>query len=124
MKPIPEKTAVRGIIRRGNKLFLVKRIESSSYGSHWQFAGGKTDGEEPVSALKREIEEETGLIIDNIRKFKTFYNGTFWTMFFIASAKGNPSLQQEEISDSGWFTKEEAKELPLTPETKQILNFL
>lgn len=46
-------------------LFMQKRAEPGPYQGLWEFPGGKIEnGESPVTALAREIEEEVGVRID------------------------------------------------------------
>jgi 8-oxo-dGTP pyrophosphatase MutT (NUDIX family) len=48
---------------------------------HWQFPGGKLEqGENPEEAAKREIFEETNLVVDDLEKFgeESFYVNNTW----------------------------------------------
>jgi len=52
-----------GFIRRGNHILLINR-EKSPWKGAWNGVGGKIDNNEtPLMCIKREIEEETGIII-------------------------------------------------------------
>lgn len=57
--------SVRGIIRKGDKILIVKRSTDSSFQpSRWELPGGKLDhGEELKEALTREVKEETSIDI-------------------------------------------------------------
>ncbi|MDF2473856.1 MAG: mismatch repair protein MutT [Lachnospiraceae bacterium] len=58
--------AVKSIIVYKRKVLIARRKAGDKYGAGlWEVIGGKLEfGEEPVDALKREIQEETGLKVD------------------------------------------------------------
>jgi 8-oxo-dGTP pyrophosphatase MutT (NUDIX family) len=58
--------AARGIIKDGNKLYM---IHCAYYNDYTFPGGGVEEGEDPILALKRECMEEAGVIIKNIRPF-------------------------------------------------------
>lgn len=50
---------------RNGKVFLAKRAPSGDMGGRWEFPGGKIDeGEDFVTAIKREMREEFGVEVD------------------------------------------------------------
>jgi len=72
--PAPKKislkkiSAVVAVIRRGGRVLIQKRPEKGLLAGLWEFPGGKVDpGETLKDALKREIREELGLEIDDVR---------------------------------------------------------
>ena len=58
--------AARGIVRDGNNVLM---IYCAFYGDYTFPGGGVENGEDPLNALKRECNEEAGVIIKNIRPF-------------------------------------------------------
>jgi 8-oxo-dGTP diphosphatase len=59
------KIVVAGIIRRGNLLLACQRRLDDRFPGKWEFPGGKVEeGELPEAALRRELEEELGIIAE------------------------------------------------------------
>ncbi len=59
---------VLAVIRKGEKVFIQKRPATGLMAGLWEFPGGKIQqGETPASALRREIMEEMGITIKNLR---------------------------------------------------------
>ena len=111
---IPPKTVRVGvgcIVRRNNDVLLIKRENTHGAGS-WSTPGGHLDfGESIEECAIREVLEETGLEIRNIR-FVAVTNDyfesenkhyiTIWTEGDYIS--GVPSMNAEhEMSEIGWF---------------------
>ncbi len=89
----------------------------------WQFPGGWIDaGETHVEAAKRELFEETGLIlldateVDNVWRWSQHYSNTWVnTTFFIASTwEGTPERKEPDKSGPWeWVPVNKLRELPL-----------
>ena len=114
-------TSVRAIIKKGDKILLAQRSNNSSKAGYWEFPGGKTDCKEPKSAIKRELREETGLKMDNIKFKKEKYDGKYWTRYYSGKVDGIIKLQKEELQGIGWFTPKQAKKLKLVNHTRRFL---
>jgi len=62
---VPHYNIAVGIIQKNGRYLIAKRKSGQLLGGLWEFPGGKIEkGETRESALKREIKEETNLIID------------------------------------------------------------
>jgi mutator protein MutT len=69
-----KKDSVKGIVRCPlGKILILRRQNDVAGGGNWDIPGGVIEkGENQIDALKREVYEETGLQISDIKKFKTF----------------------------------------------------
>ncbi len=119
------KAAVETLIIKGNKILLTKRNVNPEK-DKWCIPGGHIDiGETPEEAIIREIKEETDLIIKP--QFLTYYNAYLpslkvhaLVLLFVCNPKGEIKIN-EESSEFGWFTKEEALKLNLAFNNKDII---
>lgn len=72
--------------------------------SAWGLPGGFLErGEQPEEGIRREIREETGLELDDLRMVEARTIGSHLEMVFAAKASGTVRLDTSEIKDFGWF---------------------
>lgn len=63
---------VCGIIWKDGKILIAKRKPEKSLGGYWEFPGGKLEiNESPETALARELKEEIGMSIKNLKYYDT-----------------------------------------------------
>lgn len=63
---VKEIEVVAAVIVSGGLYLVCQRKEDSVFPLKWEFAGGKVEkGEEPFTALQRELKEELGIQIDS-----------------------------------------------------------
>jgi 8-oxo-dGTP diphosphatase len=61
---------VCGIIWKDGKVLIARRKPEKSLGGYWEFPGGKLETDEDAeTALVRELKEEMGMTLGNIRYF-------------------------------------------------------
>lgn len=99
------------LIKKNNKILLGKRVSKHGKGT-WSPPGGKLDeGESFEVCAKREVKEECGIDIDNV-KFLTCTNNIFSeegvhtiTLFMTADyVSGEPQvLEPDKLQDWRWF---------------------
>ncbi len=64
---------VAGWIEEGGRLLLGLRPEGEEWGGYWEFPGGKQKEEESEEeSIKRELEEELGIVVKPQRKILEF----------------------------------------------------
>jgi mutator protein MutT len=89
---------------RGQVLLLKHRFRP---GAGWGIPGGYIDaGEQPDEALRRELGEEVGLQIENIKLFeiRAFAKPQQVEIIFRCRAVGNPGRLNYEIEKAEWFS--------------------
>jgi ADP-ribose pyrophosphatase YjhB (NUDIX family) len=84
-----------------------------------------TDASEEAGVV-REVKEETGITVKPIRKAHTQPADTKvkTVSFWLVSADNTEVTLDEESSASGWFTLDEALQLPLYPGTKSFFEMV
>ena len=107
--------AVLCYIRKGNSFLLLMKSKGKFGEGFWNAPGGKIeDGETEEEAVRREVLEETGLVVENLSEagFLEFYFGEGkripdWTakVFSTASFSGNLKEKSEEGTLS-WFSED------------------
>lgn len=125
---------VRAVIsRRDSKILLVQRVEKSRHNPNlWEVPGGRIVSGEPVGvALKREVKEETGLLVSPRHSqpltFVSYMEGEalYVVLFFrCPSARGEKVRISVEHQAFRWEKVEDALELPLTPTARELVEFL
>ena len=107
-------TAVIVLIRRGDEILLARgrNFRSDFYGL---IAGFVETGETLEEAVKREVMEETGLTIKNIRYFDSQpwpYPSGLMVGFIADYESGDIHVQREELLKAGWFNRTNLPKLP------------
>ena len=101
--------AVIVAVLNGDKILLTKYNRSFS---HWALVAGYTEiGETPEETVRREVREETGLFVKNIRYYKSQPWGLSSSLLlgYICEVDGSDeiSLDNQELKEGRWFCREE-----------------
>lgn len=112
------------IIKDG-KMLLGKRCKKNDL-PQWCFVGGSIEvGETPIDGVNREIQEESNLTALTVKFVDAYEKDNVIDFLFVCTDfVGDQKPQEGELSELGWFTIEEVKELPLFPYTIESLKIL
>lgn len=107
-------TAVIVLVHRGDEVLLVhaRNFRGSFYGL---VAGFVETGESLEEAVHREVMEETGITITNLRYFGSQpwpYPSGLMVGFHADYVSGEIKLQEEELAAGSWFTKDHLPQIP------------
>lgn len=123
-----------GIIRRAaedtatSEVLAVQRGYGDMRGL-WEFPGGKVErGETPEETCRRELTEELGVTVDNLRAFYTVeydYPDFHLSMecFFCDIASGKPTLSDRQLGIR-WMEREHLNELEWMPADRGLIEAL
>jgi len=124
---IPYGLTMRGLLKKGNKILILKRHPNSKTNpNRWELVGGKVDpGEDFDKALIREFHEETNLKIkikDLIGAVQEDFphKRTVAIVMNVEILSGEIQISDEHV-DWKWATIDEIKDLELSGWFKQLL---
>lgn len=107
------------LISKGNKILLLRHVQRNQ-DIYACLAGFMEAGETAEHAVEREVMEETGLKVKNIK----YYGSQSWPFpaqlmlaFTAEYESGEIKLQEDEISSAQWFDRDEC---PATPQPGSI----
>ena len=105
----PRTRGVKCMIQNKGKILLIR----NSYGHKlWTFPGGGIDrGETMERAIEREVMEEVGIKVNDLKRIGEFtttaeYKIDTVTVFVAKSANDQFKIDEEEILEAGWFFPE------------------
>ena len=78
------------LIRRGRDFLIAQRKKNDSFGSFWEFPGGKKhDDESFEQCTAREVKEEIGIDVEVHEKFteirRQYHDRMIWLNFFLCT---------------------------------------
>lgn len=126
------RVTVSAIIRKGNKYLFGRRLKNIfPYANTWMILGGGVhlDDEKLEEGLRREIKEEAGIEITNIKRFsfdedweknKKEELTHYLFLVFTADYKSGKEKAGDDIKELRWFSKEELKKVPLSRPTIKL----
>lgn len=121
------------ILRKDNKILLMKRASSAISGGFYAFPGGGIDGAETITtATVREAQEEIGITLDpkDLKFVHALHvmmeNGQEYINFFFQSTKweGEPKVIEPHKCDGvAWFDIDQLPE-SIMPTHKHVVNLI
>jgi 8-oxo-dGTP diphosphatase len=101
------KRVVAGLILREGKLLVCQRTRHQTMPLKWEFPGGKIEeGEQPRDALRRELEEELGILAtvgDEVARIQHEYpNGGMVELRFYVVRDYRGELENRIFRDMQW----------------------
>ena len=101
------KRVVAGLIVKDGKLLVCQRTRHQTMPLKWEFPGGKIEqGEPPRAALRRELEEELGILAtigDEVRRIQHEYpNGGMVELRFFIVREYQKEIENRIFRDIQW----------------------
>ena len=95
-------SAAAVVLNENREVLLLNHILRPSSG--WGLPGGFLNaGENPDQAIRRELNEETGIEVDNLRMLKMRVLNRHVEILFAAETRQDPEVRSREISELAWF---------------------
>jgi 8-oxo-dGTP diphosphatase len=118
--------AASGIILKDKKILLIKRSNYTKiYPGFWACPGGRAEPNETAEQnVIREVKEEVNL---NFTPTEILATATWKNRFlyrFLGSWSGTIKIQEEEVTDFGWFNYKEAKQLALAFDYGEVIELI
>lgn len=106
-----------------NEILLLDHVLRPKSG--WGIPGGfMNHNEQPEQTAAREVMEEVGLEITNIKMIRARTIGRHIEMLFSAEAEGKPEVLSREIKSAGWFSIDEIPAEMHPPQKHTVENYL
>jgi len=119
------------IFNKENKILAIHRTETApSNPNKWDFPGGILDfGENAEKGIEREIKEEAGIEVKELKPFdvvsRTNEEGDFWvTIAYTAKAISDKVILSFEHNEFRWLTPEEFLDLESPDKIKRFIKKL
>ena len=119
--------AVGVLMQADGQFLLTSRPEGKVYAGYWEFPGGKLEAGETVEeALRRELQEELGIVIGAAQIWKTQmvdYPHALVRLHFCKVSDWQGELQMREAQSHAW-QQLPVEVVPVLPGTIPVLTWL
>lgn len=115
-------------IEENNQILIAQRDASDTFPLKWEFPGGSVEeGESKEECIKRELIEEIGVVVNNLRLIGVFEDEipTLKIIIYLYNcniAKGIPKAI--ECKDVKWVKFEDLENFDLAQADRKIYNYL
>ena len=116
------------LIRRGREFLISQRKKDDTFGSFWEFPGGKkNEGETFEQCTAREVKEEMGIDIEVHEKFtelrRKYHDRVIWLNFFLCThVAGEPSAV--DCAKVAWVDVQDLKKYEFPPANEAVIKKL
>ncbi len=119
---------VGAVIQKDSLVLLLKRPKDDFMGGIHELPSGKVEDNESLDiALYREVEEETGLRVREIKRYLGYFDyesksGKKTRQFnFVVTVEEPIEIRLQEHDDYAWVNKDQLHQYPITDSVKKIL---
>ena len=113
------------VIKKGDRVFIQKRPSVGLMAGLWEFPGGKIEkGESALDAIHREIREEVGISIKNVRvikRIKHAYTSFKVDLHCFSAEHAEGRVRLRFASDGKWVKRSELKKYPFPAADVQLI---
>ena len=120
------RVSVKALITDGDGRFLLARESDGA----WDFLGGGLEhNEDPIAALKREIPEETGLVVTDVSNSPAYFvtakkpnmDVFMANLFYPVTVQDLQFTPSDECQELRYFSSQEARQVHLLPNVEAFL---
>jgi 8-oxo-dGTP diphosphatase len=120
---------VVGVIRRGDRLLMIRRAGEVAKGGCWCFPGGHVEaGETPRRAVIRELTEELGIVVEPMTRLgavRVMDSRHVLVVWQVRYGGGALRPQEREIADVRWMTPDAIRTVERgLPSNERVLGML
>lgn len=123
------KQVVAALMTRGDEILSCQRTQYQALPLKWEFPGGKIEaGEQPEEALRRELDEELGIIAEIGREIAhlqhTYHNGNSVNLRFFHVERYQGELQNRIFREIRWVNRRELPVLDFLDADRELVRQL